>query len=101
MVVDIVCDEAGSCKLDVEFGKMTDSPRDLIPLSNSKSSHTTLSRKTSPKKKIKGSGGVKRLSNKTTPRPRGRPKKAPKLGKRPQKKQVNKPKRRGRPPLKK
>lgn len=103
---DIVCDEAGTCKLDLKFGKMAELPRDLIPLSSRGESSTGSSSHTRTlKKQIKRGPGNKSAIVNAKVKPRGRPPKTAikKIVKRlsnKQKKDV-KVNRKGRPPTKK
>lgn len=75
MTGEIICDESGSCKLDIEFGKMDNLPHDLISLPKSRSTDQSPKRRTSTKKQIKGSLKAKTVSTKVKPKARGRPKK--------------------------
>lgn len=102
MIGDITCSESGNCRLDLEFGKMAQLPRDLIPLSKGKSSSDTTAHRRTVKKQIKRVTGSKNASTTAKSKPRGRPKNtaATKTVKRvanKSSKQV-KPKPRGRPP---
>lgn len=104
MIGDITCNESGNCRLDLEFGKMAQLPRDLIPLTKGKSSHNGSSHKTTTKKQIKRVTGSKNASTTAKSKPRGRPKNT--AAKKTVKRVANKsdrqvkPKPRGRPPKK-